>query len=418
MDKTDYKPSIFIITSNYPRYSGDICGWFIHEISRQIAYRGFNVTTLSPHTEKSKKSEFMDGIFIRRFRYCLFSHFETLAYGSGILYNLRKHPFSILTIPSFIIAEFLCACQIMHSKQPEILHTHWLIPQGLIGALLHRFIKIPHIATIHGSDMNILKRYPILYPIGRFITHNSSLITVNSNYMKQQLLAVSPDCERKTRIIPMGINPGQFMSNSFKDMKKHYSTDHLILTVGRLIDLKGFHYLIDAMSIIIEKYPDVKLLIIGSGPQRDYLMHRANRIGLKDQIFFLGNISRNDLPKYYQSADVFVLPSINIGGITEAFGVVLLEAMAAGCPVIGSNVGGIPDIIKDGENGFLVPEQDPVAIAEKIIQLLSDTVLTAQFRKAGIETVQSRFSWDIISQKFSSTYSKAIDKKAESSDIQ
>lgn len=410
MDKSDRKPSILIISSNYPRYSGDVCGWFIHEISRQTACRGFNVTILSPHTEKSKESEFIDGILIRRFRYCLFSHFEILAYGSGMLYNLRKHPFSILTIPSFIIAELLYTCQIIHAKRPEIIHTHWLIPQGLIGALLHRFIKIPHIATIHGSDLNILKKYSLLYPIGRFITHNSSIITVNSNYMKQQLIAVSPDCEKEIHVIPMGINPDQFSVNLHTDMKKLHRSEYLILSVGRLIDWKGTIFLIKALPLVLEKYPNSKLIIAGTGPELEFLKNQASELGLQNRIEFLGLIPPSDLLSYYKSADVFVLPSINLKGKTEGLGVVLLEAMAAGCPVIGSAVGGIPDIIKNGENGFLVSEKDPIAIAEKIILLLSDTVLTDQFRKAGKETVQSRFSWDVISREFLDIYSNGIKK--------
>jgi glycosyltransferase involved in cell wall biosynthesis len=109
---------------------------------------------------------------------------------------------------------------------------------------------------------------------------------------------------------------------------------------------------------------------------------------------------------------VFVLPSINCAGKTEGLGIVLLEAMASGCPVIGSNVGGIPDIITDGENGFLVPEQRPDIIAEKIIRILADTGLQEKFRRNGLIRVQELFSWEIISKKFSDVYEQVLEKQS------
>jgi L-malate glycosyltransferase len=409
MENPDKACIVFVMSSNYPRFSGDICGWFIHEISRQVSLKGFTVTTLSPHGDQLKTRDLMDGIVIRRFRYFLPPRFEKLAYGSGLLYNIRNHPFAILTIPLFILAEFFWACRILYTNRPGILHTHWLVPQGLAGALLSRITGVPHITTIHGSDLNILKKYTLLHPVCRFITRNSAIITVNSRYMKQQLLAVSPECERKVRVIPMGIDPAQFDAASFTDMKQRHGAGHLILSVGRLIDWKGTEFLIRAMPAVLEKFPDTKLLIVGTGPERDTLLRLARELGLTDRVVLLGTVSPADLPSYYRSADVFVLPSINLGGKTEGLGVVLLEAMASGCPVIGSNVGGIPDIIENGKNGFLVPGEDETLLAERIVILLSNTILAEQFRQAGYETVRTRFTWEEVSRQFSESYDQVLD---------
>jgi L-malate glycosyltransferase len=419
MKNPDKSCTVFVMSSNYPRFSGDICGWFIHEISRQITLKGFCVTVLSPHADQLQTHQLMDGVAIRRFRYFFPPRFEKLVYGSGFLFNIRKHPFTFFTVPSFFVAEFLWACRILHRTRPRLLHTHWLVPQGLIGALLHYLTGLPHIATIHGSDLNVLKKNTFLHPVCRFITRNSSIITVNSRYMKQQLLEVAPGSERKVRVIPMGINPAQYRPASHTDMKQHHDAGHLILSVGRLIDWKGTGFLIAAMPAVLEKFPDTKLLIVGNGPERGALVRYAQGLDISDRIELLGTVTTTDLPSYYLSADVFVLPSITLKGKTEGLGVVLLEAMAAGCPVIGSNVGGIPDIISDGENGFLVPEQNPGALADRIIQIFSDAELRQKFRENAYERIAESFTWDKTGKRFSEVYSETLDQKevSESGDI-
>jgi glycosyltransferase involved in cell wall biosynthesis len=191
-------------------------------------------------------------------------------------------------------------------------------------------------------------------------------------------------------------------------MKQRYGAGHLVLSAGRLIDWKGTEFLIRAMPAVLEKFPDTKLLIVGTGPERDTLIRLARELDLNDRVALPGTVPPADLPSYYRSADAFVLPSINRGGKTEGLGVVLLEAMASGCPVIGTNVGGIPDIITDGENGFLVPEQRPDLIAEKIVRIFTDTELQEKFRRNGMKRIHDSFSWDIISKDFSIVYDQVF----------
>jgi glycosyltransferase involved in cell wall biosynthesis len=173
------------------------------------------------------------------------------------------------------------------------------------------------------------------------------------------------------------------------------------------------------MPAVLERFPDTKLLIVGTGPEREALILDAQELGLRDRVELVGTVPTRDLPSYYLSADVFVLPSITLKGKTEGLGVVLLEAMASGCPVIGSNVGGIPDIITDGENGFLVPEQNPGAMADKIIQIFSDANLREKFRENAYERIGESFTWDKIGKCFSEVYSETLDQKnvSESGDI-
>lgn len=375
-----------------------------------LAKKNFNPIVLAPHFLGGKFRENWPSVQIYRFPYFFPYRYEHLAYGSGVLYNLKKYPIAIFNIPFFIVSEIFMSIKIVYQKRIHLIHTHWLLPQGLIGALMRCFFHIPHVATVHGSDLTVLKNHRLLIPFCHFIVHNADIVTVNSTFMQQQLVSLAPDSVQKVRVIPMGIEPKKFQTGKFIDMKKKYQSDHLILSVGRLIDLKGTINLINAMPDVLRQFPDTVLLIIGAGPEKETLLNRTCELSLENRIHFPGVVDRENLPSYYHAADIFVLPSINKSGKTEALGVVLLEAMASGCPVIGSNVGGIPDIITDGTNGSLVPEQNPVVLAEKIVALLSDTILAERFRHAGYETVRTRFSWENISRQFSEAYEQVLDQ--------
>jgi len=395
---------VLVITSSFPRHKNSHEVRFILELTQWLSRIGHSPLVLAPHYPGGKIRESWDLVRIQRFVYFLPVRFERLAYGPGLLFNIKHDFFAFMGIFPFLASEFLSSMIILFREPVNLIHTHWLIPQGFIGAVFRRVCKVPHVATVHGSDLNILTHHKILTPLARFIIRNSDMITVNSKYMRRELESLAPDCSAKIRVIPMGIDPAKFQESIIIDMKKKHKTSHIVLSVGRLIDLKGTIFLITAMPDVIRKYPDTQILIAGSGPEHDTLIQRVRELGLENNVTFLGIINIEELPSYYHSADVFVLPSINKDGKTEALGVVLLEAMASGCPVIGSNVGGIPDIIVDGESGFLVPEQNPHVLAERIVQLLSDDDLQEQFRQNGLKRVREKFSWDKISKDFAEVY--------------
>lgn len=378
------------------------------ELVKRTAKKGFNPIVLAPHYHKGKIRDCWDTIHIERFPYFFPPSLERLAYYPGIPYNVKKDLFAFLNVLPFLLSEFFWALKIIFSRHISLIHTHWIIPQGLIGAILHALTGIPHVSTIHGSDLSIIRKNGFLKFLCWFTVKNSEIITVNSSFTMQQLEKIVPGSINKIKIIPMGVDSQQFLDNSEGQLKKKYHDNRIILSVGRLIDLKGTIYLVESLPFILKHYPNIILIIIGSGPEEKRLHERIESLSLKEHVTFLGTLHHEDLIPYYHLADVFILPSIFKGGKTEALGVVLLEAMASGCPVIGSKVGGIPDVIIDGETGFLVPEQRPDILAEKIIQIFSDTTLQGKFRRNGLVRVKELFSWNIISKKFFEEYSAVL----------
>jgi len=159
------------------------------------------------------------------------------------------------------------------------------------------------------------------------------------------------------------------------------------------------------MPKILKRLPKAKLVLIGDGPDKEMLERLANELNLGSNVVFAGKVTHKELERWYPTADVFVLPSIVTSeGDTEGLGVVFLEAIASGTPIIGSNVGGIPDIIKHNKTGLLAPQKDTDALADAIIKVLTDSTLNRKLRKNAIDFVKERFTWDLVADRFAGLF--------------
>jgi glycosyltransferase involved in cell wall biosynthesis len=182
-----------------------------------------------------------------------------------------------------------------------------------------------------------------------------------------------------------------------------------ILSVGYLIERKGFKYLIKAVKKVLKEYNNVTLKIIGSGPLKNKLQYLITELKLVNQVKLIGNVSDNELLHLYNSSDLFILPSItDTQGNTEGLGVVLLEAMACELPVIGSKVGGIPDIIIDNETGLLVNEKDILELSMKIKYLIDNKELRQKLATNGLNRVNKKFSWNQVMNSYLNIYKKTL----------
>ena len=395
---------VCILTSGYPRHKNDFDSIYIHELAKNLTTFNNEVHVLTPHYPNCKVEEELDDVNVHRFPYFYPKKYQKLCYGGGILYNFKNSYLAKIQVPLFFLSELFYTIKMIKKEKIDVVHSHWLVPQGLVGGICKKIFGIPHVTTVHGSDVNIIKKSKILSRICSFILHNSDRITANSSYTKDRVLSIDSRAKDKVEVIPMGVDINRFGFEDDTNLKEVFGAEYLILSIGRLIDWKGTKYLIISMKEVIKKFPNSKLVIGGDGPEKRKLEKLTKKLNLKKNVIFTGYIKNSDLSKYYDSSDIFVLASMNLNGLTEALGVVLLEAMVCGTPVIGSNVGGIPDIIKDGYNGFLVPEKSPKDLADKIIELLSNKELAKEFSVNGLKTVRERFSWEIVSERFMRMY--------------
>jgi glycosyltransferase involved in cell wall biosynthesis len=394
---------IAILTSSFPRFPGDFQGNFVYHQARGQVERGNEVHVICPHIPGAPFHETLNGIIVHRFPYFYPYRFERLSSETGMYSALRHSLLAVLQLPIFLLIEWYYSSIIICRERIDLVHSHWIVPSGLVGAAVAFIWRKPHIITSHVLDANLFGKFRFFIPILSVIVRSADMITTNSTYTKQQIEGlVRLSCP--IRVIPMGVNPPD------SPLVPGESCRNTVLFVGRLVEWKGVDTLIRSMAGVRKVIPDSQLNIVGDGPLRDSLQHLVEDTGLTGSVRFYGKVNNEDLSKLYDSALVFVLPSRSYQGLVmEGLGVVLLEAMSHGVPVIGSNVGGIPDIIEDGKNGFLFPGENENILADRIINLLSDSVLAERFRQEGFETVRTRFSWEAVSRQFSEIYAGTLE---------
>ncbi len=211
-------------------------------------------------------------------------------------------------------------------------------------------------------------------------------------------LGVYPD---KVKVIPMGVD----LKNTFVpdlDLKR---SDHELLFVGRLVEKKGVEVLIKAMPEILASRPETSLTIAGSGPLENDLKALTARLNLSDKVSFLGMVPQNQLPRLYQRAALAVFPFVRAkSGDQEGLGLVIVEAMGCGCPVIASNIPAVHDTVIHNQTGILVQPGSPQDLAQAVITALDDKSLCRKIAPMARHKVEHEFDWEITVERFKRIY--------------
>ncbi|MBI4451923.1 glycosyltransferase family 4 protein [Candidatus Woesearchaeota archaeon] len=395
--------TVLVLASTFPRWKGDSTPSFVYELSNRLADNRRMIVS-APHAGNAAKYEKMGRLEVYRYAYFYPENLQKLAYGAGIITNAKSNLLALAQIPLFLLADYGAARSLAKQFKPAMVHAHWLIPQGIFAAFLKKELGIPLIATIHGSDLFPLKNR-FFRSMQRFALENCEYCTVNSEATKNELLKRFPEFKSKVLVIPMGVDTKLFSKNNVKSKFNHYKNKKIILFAGRLNEQKGVEHLIKAMKLVNYKIKNALLLIIGDGNYKKELQKIADSNEVKN-IKFLRAVKQDDLVDYYNLADVFVLPSVTSRIGTEGQGLVLLEAMSCGTPVIGSETGGIKFLINNNENGLLVKERNEDELANAIIRILSDSKLSQKLSRNGVQFVKDNYSWETIAKKFDKLYSK------------
>ena len=392
---------ILVIASTFPRWLGDSTPGFVFDLSNLLAKK-FDIKVLTPHYYGAKKYERMNNLDVYRFQYFP-AKFQKVAYDGGILPNLKKSFLAKIQVPFFLLSEFFSIKKIIKKEKIGAIHAHWIIPQGFLSIFFKKKCKIPLIVSAHGSDVFPLRNWFFRFIQG-MVLKNCDVCTVNSNATKNELVGRFPGFKNKIKIIPMGVDVNFFRQKNIKNKFKKYKNVKTILFVGRLSEQKGIQYLIKSIPSINKKIKNIKLLIVGEGTYKRELMKIIKKLNLGNRVEFKGALPKNELVDHYNLADVVVMPSLAGKAGTEGQGLVLLEAMACGKAVVGADIGGIKDIITDGENGLLVKQKDSKELANKIVNLIKDSKLRKRIEKNGKKLAVKNYSWCSIVKQFEMTY--------------
>ncbi|HEX2092013.1 MAG TPA: glycosyltransferase family 4 protein [Longimicrobiaceae bacterium] len=397
--------SLYLVTA-YPRDPEDVITPWLVETIRRLGERGVEVEVLAP-SYRGLATQIVDGVRVHRFRYAP-RPWETLTHDQTAPDRIRDRPYFLGLVPGYIAAGSLAAARLARSGEFDLVHAFWPLPHGLLGLAAKRASGVPLVSTFFGVELTWMEsQLSFLAPLLRRIVRGSDAVTVISSYTAERLRRSVPGV--RPVVIPFGatVEPPREplpLAVANQDPDRPFE----LLFVGRLVERKGVHVLLDALGRIDASRP-VRLRVVGDGPARGVLEERAERLGVVGRVVFEGFVSTEELAERFAACDAFVLPAVwDAKGDTEGLGVVLLEAMTYGKPVIASAAGGIVDIVRDGCNGFLVPPGDPDALAGAITACMADPDRRRRLGLQGREDVAAGFSWPVIVDRLVSLYSAVV----------
>lgn len=285
-------------------------------------------------------------------------------------------------------------------KNFDIVHVHGGITPTIPLLTLY-YSNSVNFATFH-SQHEYSIAYELFKPVlTRVFNKIHGLIAV-SQAAKE---SIAQHFGGEYRIIPNGVDTKRFTPHGEVFEKFHDGKTKNILFVGRLEPRKGLKYLLKAMPYILEKVKNARLIVVGTGPLEAYYKSFV-KPELQDKIIFLGPLPPEDIPKIYRTCHVFVSPATG----RESFGIVLIEALASGIPVCASKIKGYEEVITDGVNGLLFEPKDPLSLAKKVIEILSNKELSSKLVEQGLKVVKEKYSWEKVAKEVEDYYFEILGK--------
>jgi glycosyltransferase involved in cell wall biosynthesis len=357
MTETD-KPTVLVLASTYPRWANDPEPGFVHQLCMRLARR-FTVVALVPDAPGADADGLFEGVHVVRYRYAP-RRLQTLVNNGGIAANLKLHRWKWLLLPGFVAGQLIAARRLLRQRRVDVVHAHWLIPQGLVARWLGR----PYLVTSHGGDLFGL-RGGLLTALKRRVAASSAGMTVVSRAMQEEAARQGIRAPM-SGVVPMGVD----LRWRFVPTDEPRSADELLF-VGRLVAKKGLRFLLQAMPRIVARRPAAWLRIVGFGPEEAALREHVEALGLAGHVVFEGAIPQDGLPAMYRRAALFVAPFVrDSSGDQEGLPVALMEAVGCGCPVIAGNVPGLGDLLGGMADQVCVDPTDTVALADAVLHSL------------------------------------------------
>ncbi len=385
---------ILMLSWEYPpRIVGGISR-VVHDLAQKLGEKGNEVHIVTCLEQNSPEEEKDKHVFVHRVR--------NLEIGANNFIDWVMH----------LNFALLQRCiRLIHTEGTfDILHAHdWIVAYASI--MLKQSFSIPLVATIHATEWgrnwgihNDEQKY--ISSVEWWLTYEAWRVIVNSGYMNNEVKQVFQLPQDKIKIIANGVDLNKFDGYAFDaDFRRQFALDSekIIFFVGRLVNEKGAHVLLDAMPKVIAYFNNAKLVIAGKGPQFEYLKEKAMVSGISNKVFFTGYISDDNLSRLYKCIDVAVTPSLY-----EPFGIVALEGMVAHVPVVVSDTGGISEIVEHRVDGMKAYSGNSNSLADSILEILGSPERAKAMKDKALEKVKRLYNWDALSDMTLKTYEDII----------
>ena len=345
-----------------------------YNIAKYLAKRGHEVHVITTLDEGLPKESIEEGFYVHRIKLHKVKFIGIILFWIKSVYKLKK-------------------------INPDISHVQG-ISNGLPAFLVKKILNKHYIIWARGSDIYLSWQFKTI--ILKLVLKNADAVIALTEDMKK---AIQKVYNENVFVIPNGVDLRNFENISQKNCRSKLAIKEnkkIILFVGTLRPVKGVRYLVEAMEIIIQKNTNTRLMLVGDGEDRRKLEKLVKEFVLDEYVTFVGKVSNEKVPEYMVASDVFVLPSLS-----EGFPNVVLEAMASGLPIVATKVGGLPEIVKDRENGFLVEPKNPEEIAEKVLLILKGDELRERISEYNKKKVKE-YSWERVSEQIEEVYFKAL----------
>lgn len=368
----------------YPTYGGS--GIVGSELGRELALRGHNVHFISSALP-TRLTELNDRV-----------HFHEVEMMSYPLFEHQPYSLALATKMATVA----------RAENLDLLHVHYAIPHSISAILARESLKpkrnLPVITTLHGTDITLVGADRSYLPITRYGIQQSDGVTAVSKFLKQATIETFDFDE--IEVIPNFISPDLYKREENSPLRKELAPngERLLVHVSNFRAVKRPLDCVEILAKVLEKGVKARLVMVGDGPEQSAVRHRARNLNVLEQTEFVGKQAHiND---YLAAADVFLLPSQE-----ESFGLAALEAQACEIPVAATRVGGIPEVVTDGETGFLSDVGDTEKMSEDVLKLLTDEDLRRAFGARGRELAVTRYSTELVIPQYIEFYEKVLETK-------
>ena len=363
------RPRLLVTSSTFPLEPDDGIPRFVYDLASYLS-RHMEVSAVVPDAPTAARRESLGRVEVRRFPYFWPRSQQRLAYGGGMPDNLKSSMLARLQVPFFLASSVRAIKRAVRDTGAQVVNAHWLVPQGLTAALAcGRDPRVKLAVHAHSSDVHLLRRLPGGSAIARYVVGRSDLVFASSDFVRSKLDEILGFPSRAV-IQPMGVDRSLFTGAPGSQPPQNHRLvelldrfpDGFLLSVGRLVPVKGIPHLLYAMTTLRETRPGLGLVVVGDGPELGDLERQTGELGLEESVTFEGALAHREISDFLRQARVFV-----------------------------SDVGGVPDLVRDGQTGWLCEPADSNGLAEAIARALADsdpsTVLSAAMRET------TRFEW-------------------------
>jgi glycosyltransferase involved in cell wall biosynthesis len=394
------------IVTAFPRSPDDVIVPWLVVLLRRLRAAGCEAEVFTSAYRGGGNTAFA-GIPVHRFRYFP-ARWEDLTHDEATPDRIKRSWRYRLMPACYLAAGCVAVWRLCRKQRYDIVHVHWPFPHALFGWVARHACGARVVATFYGAEVRWVKGP--LKPFKWFLTWAARAADAPVAISRYTADEVQEAAHVPLEVIPYGVAgvagepDGTAPIRSASSPARPYTA----LFVGRLVARKGVSTLIEALALLPHAL-DARVTVVGDGPERAALATLARERGLGARVTFRGRVPDAELRAAYRSADVLVLPSVvDTRGDTEGLGVVLLEAMAFGVPVVASRLGGITDIVTDGVTGRLVPPGDAAALAAALTGLARDPALGLRLVEGGRRLLREQFSWPAITARWLAVYERVL----------